>query len=301
MTSVIGRPRYEGSNICTWIGFKHVMYLVEEAVLAHLRDGGSVPRQLYERDALGVEIVDSDTRIATALHMDEQVRTEVVGETLTFRTASYVDRPDGDGVKTLRAATATVRVQLVPAGDVGTPRVSVPPVPVGTTMVVGRGTQGVDALIAPVVGDSNAFVWRWRIPYFYCHFSERLQHSGYLRLMEEVVDLFLAARGISIRDMLAGQRWIPVVPRAQLRILRPALMEEEIYTVLTVEDIFKDLLYTARMDCYVPRDGVLAHTATGRITHGYAEVVDRGTWRHVPFDDKTMDALRGRPTLRIGH
>ena len=31
------RPRYEGANICTWIGFKHVNYLVEEAVLAHFR------------------------------------------------------------------------------------------------------------------------------------------------------------------------------------------------------------------------------------------------------------------------
>jgi acyl-CoA thioesterase FadM len=288
MTSVIGRPRYEGSNICTWIGFKHVMYLIEEAVLAHLRGEGSVPRWLYERDGLGVEIADSDTRIATALHMDDEVRTEVVAhkhDALTFRTASYVD--------SLRVATATVRVELVPAGDVGTPRVSVPPAQAGAAMVAGRGFQGVDPLIAPVVGDSNAFVWRWRIPYFYCHFSERLQHNGYLRLMEEVVDLFLAARGISIRDMLAGQRWIPVVPHAQLRILQPALMEEEIYTVLTVEDIFKDLLYTARMDCYVPRDGELAHTATGRITHGYAEVVDRGTWRHVPFDGKTLGALRG--------
>ena len=35
------RPRYEGSNICTWIGFKHVNYLVEEAVLEHFRQLGA--------------------------------------------------------------------------------------------------------------------------------------------------------------------------------------------------------------------------------------------------------------------
>ena len=47
-------------------------------------------------------------------------------------------------------------------------------------------------------------------------------------------------------------------------------MEEELYTVFTVEDVFKDLTYTARMDCYVLRGGRLVQTATGRITHGYA-------------------------------
>jgi hypothetical protein len=43
----------------------------------------------------------------------------------------------------------------------------------------------------------NAYAWKWRIPYFYCHFTERMQMSGYLRQMEEVVDLFLADRGVS--------------------------------------------------------------------------------------------------------
>src|SRR5262245_57090383 len=54
-SEVAGRPRFEGSNICTWIGFKHIMYLIEDAVLTHLRAMGSVPRLLYEREALGVE------------------------------------------------------------------------------------------------------------------------------------------------------------------------------------------------------------------------------------------------------
>lgn len=282
MTSeIISRPRFEGSNICTWIGFKHVMYLIEESVLEHLRRTGIRPRELYERDALGVEIVDSDARIASALHMDDEVRTEVVplasedgGETLVFATTSYVDQ--------VRAATAKVRVRLVPSTDVGTPRVGTPT----GNLLDGRGSVG-----TPEAG-GNAIVWRWRIPYFYCHFSERLQHSGYLRLMEEVVDLFLAERGISIRDMLAGQRWIPVVPSARVRILAPAFMEETVHTVFTVENVFKNLLYTARMDCYVERDGGLIQTATGHITHGYAEVVGRRDWKHVPFDEKTMAALR---------
>ena len=32
-TVVHAYPAYEGANIRTWIGFKHFMYLVEQAVL----------------------------------------------------------------------------------------------------------------------------------------------------------------------------------------------------------------------------------------------------------------------------
>lgn len=290
-SEVLGRPRFEGSNICTWIGFKHVMYLIEEAVLDHLRQSGLVPRDLYEDHGIDVEIVDSDARIATALHMDDEVRTEVVHRPedsgrLVFRTTTYARRPGGE----VKAATATVVVVLRASTD--QPPDAVPPQ--STLDLDGRGAvDAPDADLAALVGGDNAIVWRWRVPYFYCHFSQRLQHSGYLRLMEEVVDIFLARRGISIRTMLDGQRWIPVVPRARVQILAEALMEEEIHTVFTVEEIFKDFTYTARMDCYVRREGNLVQTATGRITHGYAEVLNRRDWKLVPFDARTIAALRG--------
>src|SRR5688572_27855192 len=32
------RPSFEGTNIRTWIGFKHLMYLAHEAVIDHLRE-----------------------------------------------------------------------------------------------------------------------------------------------------------------------------------------------------------------------------------------------------------------------
>ena len=138
---------------------------------------------------------------------------------------------------------------------------------------------------------SNAFVWKWHVPYFYCHFNDRIQHSGYLRLMEEVVDLFLHARGISIRTMMDTRGWIPVVPHAQVSILAEAEMEETIYTVYTVEEVFKGTTYSSRMDCYVNRGGQLIHTATGHITHGYARIHDRCKWTLVEFDAATVKAL----------
>jgi len=318
VVSVQGRPRYEGSNICTWIGFKHVMYLVEEAVLEAVRQTTPGAQALFEEHGLGVDIVDSDARILTALHIDDVARTEVTrqpddgsGE-LAFRTVTWLDRPGGKPVK---AVTAKVRVVLRRATDAPAvpdelagwtvPEISrapagAPPRPsVGSPVdgaggSIGRGVVGAaDETARALVAGSNALVWKWRIPYFYCHFTERIQHSGYLRIMEEVVDLFLADRGISIRRMLTDQKWIPVVPQARVEILREALMEEELYTVFTVEDVFKDLTYTARMDCYVLRGDELVQTATGRITHGYALILDRHAWEVVPFDERTLAALRG--------
>jgi acyl-CoA thioesterase FadM len=323
VVTVQARPRYEGSNICTWIGFKHVMYLIEEAVLEAVRQSTPGAQALFEADGLGVDIVDSDARILTALHIDDVARTEVTRQSddgsgeLAFRTVTWLDRP---GRSPQKAVTAKVRVVLrrvtEPPAAPPTPAelaaatvpeiqrapASAPPRPsFGTPTdqtggVIGRGVVGAADQTARSLGaGSNALVWKWRIPYFYCHFTERIQHSGYLRIMEEVVDLFLADRGISIRRMLDDQKWIPVVPQARVEILREALMEEELYTVFTVEDVFKDLTYTARMDCYVLRGDELVQTATGRITHGYALILDRHAWEVVPFDERTLAALRGEP------
>jgi hypothetical protein len=96
--------------------------------------------------------------------------------------------------------------------------------------------------------------------------------------------------------MLDKHRWIPFVQNARVEILCDALMEETIYTVYTVTDVYKNLLYSARFDSYVERDGALVHTARGQITHGYAQIRSRTDWGLVPFDDDTVAALSGRRT-----
>ena len=301
-SSVPLRPRYEGSNICTWIGFKHVNYLVEEAVLDHLRQAGLAPGELYERFGLCVDLVDVDTRILHAFHIDDQA-TAVVGPPrggpdgqLRFTVKIYVDRDE-----LVQAVAAKVRVvlRLDPRGG------AAEPIPAALTAHVvdtlGDGPTATTPAIEPagqdplavLVGDTNAVAWAWRMPYFYCHFTRRVQMSGYLRLMEEVVDLFLAERGISIRTLLDEQDWIPVVPHSRITILDEALMEEVVHTVFTVESVFKDFTYTARMDCYVLRDGVLVPTATGRITHGYAVIENRRDWSLVAFDERMLAGLAG--------
>jgi len=311
-TTVELRPRYEGSNICTWIGFKHVNYLVEEAVLDHFRQSGTPARALYEDYGLCVEFVDLDTRISSAFHMDDLVTANVVpaaksdsGE-LAFNVALTVH---GEG-KPVRSATAKVRILLrvdrrggpaeeIPAelrpftaASISRPDHSAAPLPVLAPARSPRDAAD-DPVTAQLTRGTNSFAWRWRIPYPYCHFTERLQMSGYLRQMEEVVDLFLADRGVSIRTLLDEQSWIPVVPRSTIAMIGEALMEEDLYTVFTVEEVYKGMTYTAAMDCYVVRDGVLIRTATGRITHGYAVIQNRRDWNLVEFDKRMLTALAG--------
>ncbi|MEY9994412.1 acyl-CoA thioesterase FadM [Streptomyces sp. V4I8] len=307
-TEMTVRPRYEGNNINTWIGFKHVNYLVEEAVLGHFRAHGLPSRTLFEDYGLGLEITDLDTRILNAFHLDETAtaRVEPVGDgdTLAFRVVLTKDGQNKDvtakvkvalrreqyvdpayavpaelkrfAVEKIATAEPVRDAELVPGADLGL-----------------TATHNTDPLLKELTEGSNAIAWRWRIAYPYCHNNERLQMSGYLRLMEEAKDRLVAHRGISIKALLDERKWIPVVPHSKIRFLDEALMEEELHIVFTVEEVFKDVTYTSRMDCYVIRDGKLVPTATGTIVHGYAVFENRKDWSLVNFDEHVLTALRG--------
>ncbi|MFD1147565.1 thioesterase family protein [Saccharothrix hoggarensis] len=310
-TTVAVRPRYEGNNICTWIGFKHVNYLVEEAVLDHFRQSGLSSRRLFEEFGLGLDIVSIDTRILNAFHLDEVGFATVVPKiadgsdrldftvtitkeggttkdvtskvTVALRKDTYIEPTDAYPSELERFVVAKI------GGAEPGERVDVA---ANTALSEGRGTSaGDDPVLKQLTAGRNAFGWKWRIPYPYCHNNERLQMSGYLRQMEEVVDLFLADRGISIKTLLDDRRWIPVVPHSKIKFLDEALMEEDLYTIYTVEEIFKDFTYRSRMDTYVVRDGRLVQTSTGTITHGYAVIENRRDWKLVPFDQRVLEAF----------
>ena len=84
------------------------------------------------------------------------------------------------------------------------------------------------------------------------------------------------------------------MPKSRITFLGEANMEETLYTVFTVEEVFKRYTFTARMDCYVLRDGELVPTATGRITHGWAVIENRKDWSLVDFDDRLIGAITGK-------
>jgi acyl-CoA thioesterase FadM len=297
------QPRYEGVNVGTWVGFKHVNYLVEEAALAWFRSSGWSVSDLYHDHGLCLDVVGIDTRIVQALRLDDTVHTEIrrVADEPGALVLKVALRIAADGP---RMVSATVRVALrfdprgaavaaapTPLAGFVTERLGDPaaaaPVPIGTA-------DPAEVLAARHATDGprhNGIVWRSTIPYYHCHFSERLQMSGYLRLMEEAKHRFVAARGVSIKTLLDEQGWIPAVPHSRITLLGEAAMEEELYTVLTVTRVFKRLTYTSRFDTYVRRDGALVPTATGEITHGYAQLTGRSEWNLVSFDDRLLAAL----------
>lgn len=312
VTTVGLRPSCEGSNIGSWIGFKHINYLAEEAVLGHFRAVGLPARFLYENLGLCLETVGLDTRIHEAFHLDDLVTATIAprpaqdDRELTFTVRLALQR--GDERK--KGARSIVRVLLrrdslagLAQEEVALPgvvdRIARPgpgssPVPhVAGEPALGTGAVAGDAVLAELTCGANAFAWRWRIPYPYCHYTKNLQMSGYLRLMEGTVGLFLADRGISVKRLLEERNWIPVVPHSSMSVLDEAFMEEELYTVFTVEDVFKSYTFLARMDTYVLRDGRLLRTSSGRITHGYAEIKSRGTFCLVELDGRTLTALGG--------
>lgn len=327
-TTVTLTPGYEGANIGTIIGFKHVNYLVEKAVIEHFRRSGLPVGALYEVHGLGFDVVTIDSRLNTALIVDDEAVLTVAPATkdgssqLAFKVSITVER-DGEKKK---AVTSSVRVVLrLDSDDVRMTRRE--PVPEGLApFVVDRigtaspgeaaatvspseaaatvsstdgsalrsgGSTEDDPVIAQLLDGRNGYAWKFRIPYPYVHFFDRLQASGYLRLMEEAKHRFVDARGISIRDLLAAKNWIPAVTQSKLTLLDEARLEEDLYVVYTVDNIFKNLLYTSNVNYYVVRDGRLVHTATGSITHAYGVVENGREGRLVEWDDEVARAFRG--------
>ena len=293
-----GRPAYEGANIRTWIGFKHFLYLVEQAVLQWLLDQGTGARQLFLEHGLGVAVVDCSVQLPAVLELDDEVRVLVSAGSAGGLSVRMSVVRDGAEVTVLRGK---VRVALVrePAASVYRPA---PPPLAGWEVadLAHTGTAGgrppIPAEAGPesaLVTDPGAFLWSWRAPYYYCHFSDRVQHSGFVRALEEVVDRFLDDRGISVGRMLAERHWIPVVSRVRVRLVAAARMEETVHTVFTVVNIMRDTLFEARMDCYVQRGDGFVSVATAEILHGYAIAAGADAGRMATLDAEVLRALRG--------
>ncbi|GAA2191797.1 acyl-CoA thioesterase [Micromonospora lupini] len=311
------RPGFEGANIRTWIGFKHFAYLVEQGVLEWFRERGHGPGRLYHEHGVGLSIRDCSLLLPAVLDVDDTatvVATPAANGRFAVRmgvrrdadvTATVLATPAANGRFAVRMGVrrdadvtvcrARVRVALVREADVpqGAP---LPAELAGLAEEPAVGEPGAPAGADPadtLRAAGAGFVWPWRVPYFYCQYSQRMQHSGYVRLLEEVVDRYLADRGVSVGRMLRERGWIPVVSRARIEVLGDAHLDEPMWVSFTVTDVLKDVTYDARMDCHVVRDGRLVRVATASILHGYA--VSRGpeAGRLATLDEDTVAALTG--------
>ncbi|MFH8349165.1 acyl-CoA thioesterase [Streptomyces sp. NPDC018045] len=319
-TTTAGRPRHEGVNVRTWAGFRQYLCLLEEAVLDHFHRSGPGARRLYEEFGHGLDIVESTGTYSAPLLLDETTRTRLTAtepvprQGLRLKARMTINAPE----QARPVFRGTARVALVADRD----RTNRPPLPPELQPLPPElrplAVDSVDAVAhpalpagspptplrlpsptapEPVLPDpgSNALLWRRRVPYFHCHYDRRMQHAGYVRILEDVVDRYLAARGIAIGDHLATRGLVPVVHRTRIRMLADAFMEERLHTVFAVTDIIRGTLFDARMDCYVRRGDALVPTATATITHGYAHTTGERTGAPAELDEPIVKALLGEP------
>lgn len=306
-------PGFEGANIGTIIGFKHVNYMIERAVIEHFRTAGLPVGGLYEQCGLGFDVISLDTRLQTALLVDDEARVECRPTTkpgasmMTFKVQIHVDR-DGESKK---AVTSTVGIvfrsdvdkrrmtQLGPVPEVLEPFVVEAigaddvVVPAKTNDLISGGSTDDDVKLSEMLQGQNGYAWKFRIRYPYVHYFDRMPMSGYLRLMEESKHRFVDARGISIRELLESDNWIPAVTKSSVEITGEARLEEDLYISYVVEDVFKNLLYTSRVTYQVERGGEMVTVAVGSITHAYGVVENGKEGKLVEWDERVARAISG--------
>ncbi len=287
------RPLPEGANVRTWIGFKHFMYLAEQAVTGWFRARGIGPSVLFHEHGVGLSIADCSVQLPAVLDVDDVVDAEVSGGPERFTVRLLSRRPGMPAVLRGRVTVALVKEpeapRFAPLPEDLAPLVIADIADLSLAGRPGRAAPAAEDVLAPAAPGS--FAWSWRVPYYYCQYSHRMQHSGYVRVLEEVVDRHLAECGLGIPAVLRGRGWIPVVSRARVSLLADAAMDETVYTVFTVTDVIKRTCFDARMDCYVRRGGTLVHTAVGQILHAYAIARGEGAGQLAELDDATVAAL----------
>jgi hypothetical protein len=161
-TTYRGRPRYEGANIRTWIGFKHFEYLVEEAVLAYFRERGHAPADLYHTYGLGLEIVDSSIHLPNALNIDDEVTATVVaadrqrGDGLALRVRLDATRNAGNIGDDTEAKVLTGKVRVALVREKEAPGTEPVPAELEPYVVSGGAGGGGAAPAPPAAGGAGA-------------------------------------------------------------------------------------------------------------------------------------------------
>lgn len=235
--------------------------------------------------------MESSAQLPAVLEVDDSVRAEV-NRTRPGRFAvRLTTERDGVPVTVLRGRITVALVQERYA--------EVAPCPAWLSELVVPAVRGP----VPAPPREDGFEWPWRVRYFHCHFSDRVQHAAYVGALEETVDRFLAEAGISVPRLLAERGWIPVVSRVGVRLLADARMDDVVRTTFTVDDVIGGRAFTGRMDCFAPDsegeggegDGGKRPVATASILHGYAISRGPGTGSLAQLDPPILRALGSRP------
>ncbi len=271
-------PGFEGANIGLWVGFKQFSYLAEHALLDYCAATTASVSELVHEQGLGVDLRRMSARLPQPLFVEDEIVFDVHSaqpRVSDGTTATFAARTLGEGSRTVMKGRAEYCLRPLerPGSWRGRP-VEVP-------------------AEAPVVGLGDPHVWSQQIPYFYCRYSDPVQFDGYVRMVEDGVDRFLAAKGLSIPTVLRDRGWIPAVTEFHISSTTPVYMGEDVQVSVWLTDITADMLFALAFDFSVLRDGQKISACRAQITHGYAATSGdvKGGLRRLDGDVKAL--LRG--------
>lgn len=278
VTEVALRPRYEAANVRLRPGIRGITSLVEEAVVNWFRIRGLAPSVLYEKYRLEFSIIDCSSLLFGVVTIDDEVvaSAEPVGPRY-FNVKLTVRRGD----RTAVAARCRVTVLMLRRPDAP---VDLPDELVGMAVDkidrIGTAVASHDPefeardLDARITNDALGWHRTFQVPLTICHYSGRVQYSGYLRVLEETYEQFLADQGLPAGKLVAERGWTVVVPRARVRILADAYVGDTMCATYEVHQLNARKYLDCRFDCHVQRDGRRIPVATGILLQGFAGVDD---------------------------
>jgi acyl-CoA thioesterase FadM len=300
---LVRRPCVEGCNVGTWLGFKHVTYLLQEGVLDWLRAHQLGMGPMFETYGLATEVVNCRVRFLKALRVNDlpTVSVKSISKPSERQATFVVGISRQEGTVNLSLAQGRMNVVWRPAGvelgAVAEPPEELQPFisPVQPSPPERLSAADRDELPAKLRPRDKISISRWhRVAYPQCCYTDRMQFSAYVGLLEGMVDEFLAEREVSIGTLLRERRWIPVVSRFEMEIAKPVFMEEMLLGVLSIDKVVKNLIFTARLDCYVLRQGDPLRVMTCEIDHAYLQFDSRDVGATiVPLDGRVVQALLG--------
>jgi acyl-CoA thioesterase FadM len=120
-----------------------------------------------------------------------------------------------------------------------------------------------------ITNDGLGWHRSWRVATHRCHYAGRVHYAGYLRILEELAEMFLADRGITTRDLIQRHGLLPMMQRVRVRVLADAYAGDRMHTTYEIHQVVGGKLFDCRFDAHVERDGRRIPTATGILLAGF--------------------------------
>jgi acyl-CoA thioesterase FadM len=278
VTEVVLKPRYEAANVRLRIGVRGITSLAEEAVVNWFRVRGFTPTVLYETYGLEFSIIDCSSLLFGVVTVDDEIvaSAEPVGPRY-FNVKLSVRRGETQAVA-LRTRVTVVMVRR-PGWSAELPEELL-----GMAIdEIDRIRTAVDShdpefeardLDSRITNDALGWYRSWRVPMANCHYSGRMQYSGFIRVLDELAELFLEDKGLPVGELLDTRGWTMVMPRVRVRVLADAYAGDLMHTTYEVHQVVGQKLFDCRFDAHVQRDDRRIPVATGILLQGFASLDD---------------------------